>query len=266
MNPPALERLMSAWAEAAGAMALQYFRRTQTLVFKSGHEAVTEADRRIETRLRQLIAAEFPADAIVGEEFGGPARASLGPDDRVWHLDPIDGTLNFALGLPGFCTSIALMQGDEVLAACVHQPLARDTFTALRGGGARLNGEPIRVSSRGPLKEAVVSAQFKKDGLLASNPPLMQALIRETLKVRKTGAIALELAWTAAGFYDALLAGFQDTIQLYDVAAGMLLLSEAGGRMSDFQGRAYRPEGRALVASSGVVHAELIALLNRLST
>jgi len=263
MKSSALESLMSAWTDEAGAIALKFFRRNGTLVFKSGQEAVTEADRRIETRLRQLIAAEFPDDAVVGEEFGGPTRAELGPDDRVWHLDPIDGTLNFALGLPSFCTSIALMQGDEVLAACVHQPLAGDTFTALRGGGARLNGEPIQVSGRGPLKEAVISAQFKKDGLLVSNPPLLQALFRETLKVRKTGAIALEMAWAAAGFYDAVLAGFKGAIQLYDVAAGMLLLTEAGGQISDFQGHVYRPEGRALVASNGVVHTELITLLNR---
>jgi myo-inositol-1(or 4)-monophosphatase len=258
-----MENQLSTWAHEAGEMATSAFRQTGDLVFKSGQEAVTEADRRIETHLRSRIAAAFPADLVVGEEFGGPSPAEVKPTDRVWHLDPIDGTLNFALGLPAFCTSLAVMQGDDVLAACVHQPLVGDTFTALKSGGARLNGEPMQVSARGRMDEAVVSAQFKKDGLLVSHPEVLQALFRETLKVRKIGAIALEMAWTAAGFYDGLLAGFRGPIQLYDVAAGLLLLTEAGGRLSDFQGQPYRLHGTTMLATNGLVHDELVALLNR---
>jgi len=261
MTSPELEDMMTAWAAEAGTMAKRAFRRTGDLNFKPGKEAVTAADRQIEIRLRELIAASFPTDAVIGEEFGGPSRADLAPDARVWHLDPIDGTLNFALGLPGFCTSLALMRGDQVLAACVHQPMVGDTFTATLGGGARLNGRPMRVSKRGRLDEAVVSVQFKKDGLLVSRPDLLQAVFRETLKVRKIGAIALEMAWTAAGFYDALVAGFRGPIQSYDVAAGLLLLTEAGGRISDFDGRDYQSEGCTLLASNGLVHDQLIRLL-----
>ncbi len=262
MTSSELEGLMTAWATEAGAMAKAAFRQPGDLTFKSGQEAVTATDRQIEIRLRELIAAEFPGDAVIGEELGGPARADLAPADRVWHLDPIDGTLNFALGLPGFCTSLALMQGDQVLAACVHQPLVGDTFCATVGGGARLNGQPMQVSTRGRLREAVVSIQFKKDGLVVGRPDLLQAVFRETMKVRKTGAIALEMAWTAAGFYDGLVAGFRSPIRLYDVAAGLLLLTEAGGRLSDFTGQDYRPEGQTLVASNGLIHKELVALLD----
>ncbi len=262
MSTAKLEESMVRWATEAGAMALQYYRHTGDLSFKAGREAVTVADHEIEVRLRERIATEFPADVIVGEELGGPDHRSLAPSQRVWHVDPIDGTLNFALGLPGFCTSLAVMQGTEILAACVHHPIGGDTFTAIRGGGARLNGEPMRISGRDRMEDAVVSAQFKKDGLLVSNPALLQALFRQTLKVRKTGAIALELAWTAAGFLDALLAGFQSKIQLYDVAAGLLLLTEAGGRVSDFQGQPYQPEGCTLLASNGGLHDEMIDFLN----
>ena len=254
---------MASWAAEAGRMAMAHFRHTGDLTFKSGHEAVTEADRTIETMLRGKIAAAMPGDLVVGEEFGGPERAAPARQERVWHLDPIDGTLNFALGLPGFCTSIALMQGDDVLAACIHQPTAGDMFTAIRGEGARLNGQPMRVSRRGRLADAVVSVQIKKDGLLVEDPRLLQAVFLETMKVRKTGAIALEMAWTAAGFYDALLAGFRGAIQLWDVAAGLLLISEAGGRVSDFAGQPYRPEGQALLASNGLVHDEMVSLLGR---
>lgn len=262
MKSENLEAMLSSWSHEAGQMALRHYRHTGDLKFKTGREAVTAADQEIERHLRARIAAAFPADAIVGEELGGPDPSELAPTARVWHIDPIDGTLNFALGLPGFCTSLALMQGADVLAACVHQPVGGDTFTAVRGGGARLNGEPLRVSSRDRLADAVISAQFKKDGLLVSNPALLQALFRRTLKVRKTGAIALEMAWTAAGFLDGLLAGFQSTIQLYDVAAGLLLLTEAGGRLSDFQGQPYRPGGHTLVATNGGLHDELVDFLN----
>ncbi len=265
MNLSAVEDLMVGWAAEAGQMAGAAFRQTGDLTFKAGQEAVTATDRQIEKWLRAAIAATFPDHLIVGEEMGGPGLADVADTDYVWHLDPIDGTLNFALGLPGFCTSLAIMQGDNVLAACVHQPLVGDTFTAVLGGGARLNGQPMRVSQRAGLCDAVVSAQFKQDGLLVNNPSLLQALFRETMKVRKTGAIALEMAWTAAGFYDGLLAGFGKPIHLYDVAAGLLLVTEAGGQVSDFGGGGYVPEGQALLASNGLVHAEIVTLLNRYS-
>jgi len=261
MTPRELEALMVDWSREAGATALACFRTPADLVFKEGHRAVTEADRRIEARWRELLATIFPGDRVVGEEYGGPATSDLDPGDRVWRLDPIDGTLNFALGLPGFCTSMALMQDSQVLAACVHQPTTGDVFTALRGQGARLNGRPLAVSVRSPLSTAVVSAQLRQDGWLMTRPGLCRELYGRAMKVRQTGAIALELAWTAAGFLDALIAGFTDEIHLYDVAAGLLLVIEAGGEIIDFQGRPYQPEGSTLIAGNGAIQAELVALL-----
>ncbi|MBU2502933.1 hypothetical protein KJ682_16505, partial [bacterium] len=125
---PPLEKEMAAWAGEAAGIALQYFRRTGDLVFKYGQEAVTEADGRIEAMLRERIAAAYPDDGICGEEMGGTPDA--GAVARTWHLDPIDGTLNFALGLPAFCTSIALFEGDRPVAACIMQPVVGDLFTA----------------------------------------------------------------------------------------------------------------------------------------
>jgi len=250
---------MEDWSAAAGRTAMASFRHTGDLVFKAGHQAVTAVDRRIETTWRELIAREYPDDLIVGEELGGPGSATIGDQDRVWYLDPIDGTLNYAAGLPGFCTSLALLQGKQVLAACVHQPATGDMFTAVRGGGARLNGEPIRVSGRAPLNAAVISAQLRRDGPLVAQPDFLRTLCHNAMKVRFTGAIALELAWTAAGFYDGLVAGFPEAIHLYDVAAGMLLVQEAGGVVSDFRGQAFQAGGRTLLASNGRIHGELVA-------
>ncbi len=248
---------MTGWAREAGAMALEHWRGGAALTFKAGREAVTEADPAIERLLRARIAAAFPGDVVVGEEMGGDAAGAR----RVWHVDPIDGTLNFALGLPGFCVSIALMEDGQATAACVHVPVGGDTFTAVRGGGARLGGRPIQVSDRSPLAEAVVSVQLKRGGRVVSDPALVQSLVQRTLKVRKVGAIALELAYVAAGSYDALVAGSPTGIQPYDVAAGQLLVTEAGGRISDASGRPYVSGGAELVASSGLVHDELCALL-----
>ena len=265
INLPGLESTMMSWAHEAGDMARSYYRRTGALQFKKGRQAVTEADLEIEKMLRRHIIQEFPEDGIVGEELGSDFQGTgpVGPSGRTWHLDPVDGTLNFALGLPGFCTSIGLMKGDEVLAACIYQPLLDDGFTATLHGGARLNGRPVSVSTRSRLTEAVVGTQFKKNGRFVQNPQLLQAMFLETMKIRKVGAIALELARVAAGSYDALVGSFRESIHLHDVAAGLLLIREAGGRITDHRGNDYVPGGPDLVATNGLVHDELIALIDR---
>ena len=262
---PALEMRMTSWAREAGAIARDHFGRTGPLKFKVGREAVTDADLEIEKLLRRRIKEEFPADGIVGEELGSDydGVGATGSSARTWHLDPVDGTLNFALGLPGFCTSMALMKGDEILAACVSQALREDYFTATLAQGARLNGDPVAVSGRSRLCEAVVSIQFKKDGRFVANPPLLQGIFLETMKIRKVGAIALELARVAVGSHDALVASFKESIHRHDVAAGLLLITEAGGMVTDHRGRPYVPGGPDLVASNGAIHQELIDLIAR---
>jgi myo-inositol-1(or 4)-monophosphatase len=264
---PPLETRMMAWAREAGGIARGYYRRTGELRFKEGRQAVTDADLEIEKMLRRRIGAEFPADGIVGEELGSDFQGigPVGSSGRSWHLDPVDGTLNFALGLPGFCTSLALTEGDAALAGCVYQPLLDDAFTATLGSGARLNGRPIRVSRRSRLVDAVVGVQFKKNGRFVRNPELLQAMFLETMKIRKVGVIALELARVAVGSYDAFVASFKGTIHRHDVAAGLLLIHEANGRITDHQGNDYVPGGPDLVATNGLIHDELIDLIARYS-
>ena len=254
-----LEKNMLAWAEESAVVARLYYRKTGDLTFKSGREVVTEADREIETLLRRRIGKAYPEDLVIGEEYGGESTDQ--PGRRIWQVDPIDGTLNFALGLPGFCTSLALMQDDTILAACVHQPLTDDSFTAIKGEGARLNGQRITVSQRQPLAEAVVSTQFKKHGRFVQNPALLQAINLAPLKCRRTGAIALELAWVASGGNDALVAGFASQIHLWDVAAGLLLVTEAGGRVTDLAGGQYQTGGPELLVSNGLIHQEILDLV-----
>jgi myo-inositol-1(or 4)-monophosphatase len=256
---------MLAWVREAGDIARGHFRRTGALRFKFGGQAVTDADLEIELLLRRRIAADFPRDGVVGEECGTDFEGipAVGPSGRSWHLDPVDGTLNFALGLPGFCTSVALMEGDATLAACVYQPLMDDAYTATAGQGGRFNGRPLRLSRRSRLAQAVVGTQFKKDGRFVRTPGLLQAMFAETMKIRKVGAIALELARVAGGSYDALVGSFKGEIHRHDAAAGLLLIREAGGQVTDYQGRDYLPGGPELVATNGLIHAELLDLIAR---
>lgn len=279
-NPlPDLEKTMLEWCTEAAEVAHRHFKQSGALEFKYAREAVTRADRDIEILISRRIQAQFPEDAIFGEEFGptqagevtgenaatGTARGSPAPNDlgggRIWHLDPIDGTLNFALGLPNFCTSLALMDGDEILAACVYAPLHREGYTASQGDGTRLNGEAVQVSDRATLSETIISAQLQKGGRYVQKPALLQAILLKTMKMRRLGTIALEMAYLAAGRYDAMIAGRGRPQQLYDVAAGILLVSEAGGEVSDHHGEIYRPYTTDLVASNGLVHGELIDLI-----
>ncbi len=281
---PDLERLMISWSEEAAEVARRHFQRSGPLQFKYAREAVTEADREIEKLICRHIRRRFPEDAVFGEEFGragsgegkaslpaadAPSGSSIGladattrlPAGRVWHLDPIDGTLNFALGLPNFCTSIALMDGERILAACVYSPLHREGFSASLGEGTRLNGQQVRVSERATLDEAIISAQLQKGGRYVQNPVLLQAILLKTMKMRRFGTIALEMAYLAAGRYDAMIAARGRPQQLYDVAAGILLIKEAGGRVTDQRGDPYRPYATDLVASNAWVHDELIDLI-----
>jgi len=273
---PDLEQTMLDWSRDAAEIAHSYFLKTGPLQFKYAKEAVTEADREIEKTIASRIANEFPDDAVYGEEYGhrpsGAAEAQPGeegetplraPAGRVWHIDPIDGTLNFALGLPNFCTSIALMDGETILAACVYAPLHHESFTATLGEGCRRNGEPCRVSDRATVSEAVVSAQLQKGGRYVQNAALLQAILLESMKMRRLGTIALEMAYLAAGRYDALIAGRGRPVQLYDVAAGILLVREAGGRVTDHRGQPWIPYATDLVATNGGCHDELIELIGR---
>ncbi len=248
---------MHSWAREAEAVALGYWRRTGQLQFKSGREAVTVADREIETLLRERIRAEFPGDRIVGEEFG----ADDGSGGRVWQIDPIDGTLNFALGLPGFCTSLALVDEGRVIAACVQVPVGGDSYLAEIGQGAWRNGEPIHVSERSSLAEAIVSVQFKSDGRYVQDSGLTTDLHTRIYKLRRIGAIALELARVADGAFDALAAAVPNGIQPYDVAAGLLLVREAGGVTCDHRGRPYPLGGADLIAGNPAVCKELTGLV-----
>lgn len=241
-----------------GPRIVEALGRTGPLTFKPGREAVTAVDREVETVLAERIRTDFPEHAVVGEEFG-----RSGPDDAAyeWHLDPIDGTMNFALGLPVFCVSLALLHEGTIVAGAILDPLHDALYVAARGEGAWSGDERLRVSDRATLREAIGSFQSSRHGRFVRDPAILHRLHHEIGKLRRMGSVALELAWVARGSFDVLLASKLEPQNLYDVAAGILLVEEAGGRVTDGHGRPFAAGANELVATNGHVHDAALALV-----
>jgi len=233
------------------------FGSTGPLRFKGGREAITDVDAQVEQELIARIRSRYGGHQISGEELGTHG----GDEDWKWHIDPIDGTLNYSVGIPFFCSSVAVTHRGRVMAGGVMDPLRGELFTAGRGAGAFLGEEPLRVSQRRDLREAIVSTQSSRSGLFVRDMALLQRIVVEPMKNRRLGTIALELAYVAAGRFDLLLAAKKVPQNLYDVAAGLLLVEEAGGRVSDAQGHDFQEGSIELVASNGWIHDEVLRLI-----
>jgi myo-inositol-1(or 4)-monophosphatase len=214
------------------------------------------AERAISARIR----AAFPADAIVGEELSS-TRVHTG---RRWYVDPVDGTTNFVHGHPFVCVSIGFADGDGLAAAVIHAPLLGEVYHAVRGGGAWLNGEPIRVTETADPARALLATGFpfkSGKGNLDAYMLLVADAIRGTRDVRRAGSAALDLAFVAAGRVEGF---FEIGLAPWDVAAGMLLVAEAGGRVTGWPGDVEPPlhSGRIL-ATNGRIHGWMEALTSK---
>lgn len=247
-------------AAAAGALLLEGVGgRHQTAIKRNAIDLVTEFDHRAEDLIVARLQAAFPDDAILTEE-----RGQIGGGTRTrWLIDPLDGTTNFAHGLPLFTVSIARQEAGLVTVAVVAAPALDLTFVARRGGGASLNGAPIRVSGKADLGESLLVTGFPYDCQTSDDNNFEQfiAFHRRTRGVRRLGSAALDLSFVAMGALDGY---WEMKLKPWDVAAGTLLVEEAGGRVSSWRGGALRLEGGALVASNGVIHESMLRLLGDL--
>lgn len=259
MNP-FLEVAVEA-AREAGSILLAEFDRPVRIDYKGEADLVTEADRRSEEAIVTRLRNHFPQHAIIAEEGGG-ARA----ESRFrWYVDPLDGTTNFAHGYPCFCVSIGLLEQGEPLVGVVFHPVSRELFTAVRGGGAYLDGRPIRVSRVPELRSSLLATGFpSRKRVQNPNIHYYWSFTLRSHGVRRDGAAALDLAYLACGRFD----GFWEFgLQPWDTAAGVLLVREAGGQVTDFAGNPYAigsaagPHGNELLASNGLVHAEMQAVV-----
>ncbi len=235
-------------AREAGALLAQLFKRPQEISYKRPSDLVTDADRRSEALIVERLRSHFPRHAIVGEEGGAQNTGS----DYCWYVDPLDGTTNFAHGFPVFCVTLGLAYRNEVIAGVVYDPSREELFTAERGAGAYLNNKRIGVSKRPDLSESLLATGFPP---FADNHDLnMQYYFRFTLLshgIRRAGSAALDLCSVAAGRFE----GFWELkLNPWDKAAGSLLVTEAGGRVTNLAGEPLNLLGDDILASNGLVH------------
>ncbi|MBV8832071.1 MAG: inositol monophosphatase [Acidobacteriaceae bacterium] len=221
---------------------------------KGDFDLVTAADRASETLIMKRLRERFPDHGIVAEEGG---RAEMQSRLR-WYVDPLDGTTNFAHGYPQWNVTLALAREGEVITGVIFDPLNRELFAAERGAGARLNGAPIRVSKASSLNDALVSTGFpSRKRHLNVNIHFYYQLAMATHGVRRGGSAALDLAYTACGRLEAF---WEFGLNPWDMAAGILLVQEAGGITSGMQGEPIDLHGRYLVADNGLIHEEILSM------
>jgi myo-inositol-1(or 4)-monophosphatase len=238
-------------ARAGGEILLANWRRlpSGSVAEKQKNDLVTSADRESETRIIETIRRRFPGDGFLGEEGGAAGSADA---RRTWIIDPLDGTSNFVSGFPFWCVSVAAREGGRPVAGVVWDPLREELYTAERGSGAFRNGSRIRVTSRSTLEGAFVATGFPFR--YRERIDLYLSLFREIFllarAVRRAGSAALDLAMVAAGVFDGF---FEFHLSPWDIAAGALLIEEAGGELTDFDGgERYWERGNIIAGASGV--------------
>jgi len=229
---------------------------------KQVNDFVTEVDQAAEQAIIDILLTAYPGHAIWAEESGRTQGAQ--DSDYVWIIDPLDGTTNFIHGLPIYCVSIALAVKGRVEQAVVYDPTRNDLFTATRGRGAFMNDRRLRVSKRVRLQECLISTgfPFRPGDDFKTYLSMMSEVMQRSAGLRRPGAAALDLAYVAAGFTDAF---FETGLQPWDVAAGSLLVTEAGGLVGNLTGEADFLEQKECLAGSPRIYGLLVALLGKYS-
>lgn len=229
-------------AQKAGEILTGYCKKGFSVKNKQGMEFVTEADLESESFLMKNLTGLLPGSAFLGEE----SWDGKFPDPPVWIVDPLDGTNNFALGIPFYCVSVALMDDEGLCLGCIHDPVHDETYLALRGGGAFLNGEPISASGKTRLSEVILATGFpytRTETDLTFDLDVLKNFLGRARGLRRCGSAALDLAYTASG----RLGGFwEEALKPWDMAAGVLLVKEAGGIVTGFR------SGEWTIKSKGV--------------
>jgi myo-inositol-1(or 4)-monophosphatase len=261
MNPPDPIYLSTAVEIVLRAGRIQLSRReTGFHVAKKGAiDLVTEVDLECERMCREVIAARFPEHDVLAEELSsGPAEPAR--SRHRWVFDPLDGTTNYAHGLPIFCSSLSLEIDGVAEAAAVFDPTRQELFTAERGAGAFLNGTPLHVSTTRPLIDALLVTGFPYDvhRRTADLVDLFAAFLGTARAVRRLGSAALDLCYIASGRFDGF---WEQHLKPWDVSAGALIAQEAGGQVTGMDGSPFNPVSAHLLASNGLVHDDMLAVI-----
>lgn len=252
-----LKDVLTLATREAGKIIQNYFQGTFTIENKEGiNNLVTEVDKRAEEAIIEIILKHFPTHSIISEETGERLQES----PYQWIIDPIDGTVNFAHGIPICCVSIGLLHNDELVLGAVYNPMMNELFFAEKGKGATLNDKPISVSAKTDFRRACLVTGFPYKWPNTSEHPIkvFERFILEGLPVRRLGSAAIDLCWVACGRFD----GFWEyNLSPWDVAAGYLIVQEAGGRVTNFAGDAFSVFDKETLATNGRIHDEMLRLI-----
>jgi myo-inositol-1(or 4)-monophosphatase len=243
-------------AREAGLALAEAYNKPHEIIVKGLRDITTEADLRAEEISLRIIRDRCPGAMFESEESYD--QDLLDSDARIWYVDPLDGTSNYARGLPGFSVSVAMGQNGQIECGAVYDPMLEHMFYAQRGAGAYLNSNRLQVSSSDRLIDCVVLLDWPRDQILRETAARFLTRVAPSVDtVRSRGSAALGLCYVAAGWADAY---YQYTLKSWDVAAGVLLVEEAGGRISDLRGQPARLNGGDWLATNGLVHHQILAL------
>ena len=240
--------------EAGAKELMRFFNGTFTISNKEGiNNLVTEADHAADKAIQAVIKEAFPDHGIVSEE----TAELISQSEYKWIIDPIDGTVNFANGIPICCVSVGLEHNGKMLMGAVFNPILNEFFFAERGKGATLNGKKISVSHKTEVLRSCLVTGFPYTYLDQPNGPLQvfERLIRQGIPVRRLGSAAIDMCWVAAGRFDGF---YEHQLNAWDSAAGFIIIEEAGGKVTDLKGDAYSPYQPGIIATNGLIHDELV--------
>lgn len=238
---------------------LRFFNHSFKISNKEGrNNLVTEADHASEKAILEVIKTNFPGHSILTEETGNLPQES----DYKWIVDPIDGTINFAHGIPINCVSIGLEFRGEMIMGMVYNPHLKELFFAEKGKGATLNDKPIKVSRETDVMKSCLVTGFPYIYLNIPNGPLdiFERLIREGVPVRRLGSAAIDLCWVACGRFDGF---YEHKLEPWDSATGSLIVKEAGGKVTDFTGGEFSVYQHRILATNGIIHDQMLNIINK---
>ena len=252
-----LKRIALKAVKEGGAILMQYFGKIKSIDYKGEINLVTEADRRSEEVILTIIKDSYTDHRILAEETGESGNSS----PFKWIIDPLDGTTNYAHGYPCFCVSLAVEHEEEVIYGAVYDPVKDELFTAEKGKGAFLNGKEIKTSSTQQLDQSLLCTGFPYDVRddMDSNILNFRTFLMKAQTVRRDGSAALDLCYTAAGRFDGF---WEQKLFPWDVAAGSLLITESGGKLSNFKGENFSIYDKEIVASNGIIHDQMVKALS----
>jgi myo-inositol-1(or 4)-monophosphatase len=243
---------------AGAAEIMRFFQQSFTISNKEGvNNLVTEADHASEKAILAVIRQHFPDHQILAEESGKLVQDSA----YKWIIDPIDGTVNFAQGIPLNCVSIGIEHEGEIVLGAVYNPHLNEFFLAEKGKGATLNDKPIRVSEKTETIKSCLVTGFPYTYINDKNGPIevFERFVRKGVPVRRLGSAAIDLCWVACGRFDGF---FEQKLEAWDSAAGYLMVEEAGGKVTDFTGAPFSVYQHKLLATNGKIHAEMLDVIN----